>query len=50
MKLVDIGGENLHIFWTTGQISMKPSGKMWLKIILQVTKNQGYTLALEDKG
>ena len=27
---------------------MKFSGKMCLKIILKVTKNQGFTLSLED--
>ena len=27
---------------------MKLSGKMCLKIILKVTKNQGFTLSLED--
>ena len=28
---------------------MKFSGKMFFKIILKVTKNQGFTLSLEDK-
>ena len=28
---------------------MKFSGKMYLKIILKLTKNQGFTLSLEDK-
>ena len=27
---------------------MEVSGKMYLKIILKVTKNQGFTLSLED--
>ena len=27
---------------------MKFSGKMWLTIILRVTKKQGFTLSLED--
>ena len=27
---------------------MKFSGKMYFKIILKVTKNQGFTLSLED--
>ena len=27
---------------------MKVSGKMYFKMILKVTKNQGYTLSLED--
>ena len=32
----------------TGGISMKISGKIWLMIILKVTKNQGFALPLED--
>ena len=40
--------EVLYIFWTTWGISMKFSAKIWLIIILQVTKNQGFTLSLED--
>ena len=32
----------------TRGISMKFSGKMWLMMILKVTKNQGFTLSLED--
>ena len=48
MKIVDLDGENLQIFWITwGKTSMKFSGKMRLLIILQVTKNQGFTLSLE---
>ena len=27
---------------------MKFSGKMWLMIILKITKNQGFNLSLED--
>ena len=27
---------------------MKFSGKMWLMIILKVTKNQGFTISVED--
>ena len=38
MKIVNIDGENLYIFWTAWGISMKFSGKMWLAIILKVTK------------
>ena len=41
MKLVNIEEENLCIFWTTWVISMKFSGKIWIVIILQVTKKQG---------
>ena len=48
MKIVNIEGENLHIFWTTWGISIKLSGKMWLMIMLKVTKNKGFTLSLED--
>ena len=48
MKIVNIDGENLDFFWTTREISMKFSGKMWLMIMLKVTKNQGFTLSLED--
>ena len=32
----------------TTAISVKFSGKMQLKIILKVTKNQGFTLSLEN--
>ena len=48
MKIVNIDGENLYIFWTTCEISMKFLGKLWLIIILKVTKNHGFTLSLED--
>ena len=48
MKIANIDREILHIFWTTWGISMKFSGKMCLMIILKVTKNQGFTLSLED--
>ena len=48
MKIVNMDEENLHIFWMTWEISMKCSGKMWLMIILKVTKNQGFTLSVED--
>ena len=43
IKIVNIDGENLHIFWTTWVISMKLSGMMHLTIILKVTKNQDFT-------
>ena len=39
-KIVNNEEENLHIFWTSWGISMKFSGKMWLVIILKVTKKQ----------
>ena len=48
MKVVNIDGENLYIFRTTSGISKKFSGKVGLTIILKVTKNQGFTLSLED--
>ena len=48
MKLADIDTEILQNSRTTGGISMKCSGKMQLTIILKVTKNQGFTLSLED--
>ena len=48
MKIADIDREILHNFWTTWGISMKFSRKMWLMIILKVTKNQRFTLSLED--
>ena len=47
-KLASIDREFLHIFWTTLGNSMKFSGKMCVKIILKVTKNEGFTLSLED--
>ena len=48
MKIANIDREILHIFWMTWGISMKFSAKMWLMKILKVTKNQGFTLSLED--
>ena len=49
MKMLYINEENIHIFWTTGRISMKFSGKMWLVTILEVTKKQEFILSLENK-
>ena len=46
MKPANFIKESLHIFWTTCGISMKFSGMMW--IILKVTKNQEFTIALAD--
>ena len=40
MKIVNIGGENLHIFWTTWGISIRLSGKT--RLISH--KKQGFTL------
>ena len=48
MKIANIDREFLHIFWATWGISMKFSEKMWIMIILKVTKNQGFSLSLED--
>ena len=48
MKIVNIHGENLRIFWTTWGISMKFSGKIWLMIILKATKMQDFIFSLED--
>ena len=48
VKMVNIEGENLCIFWRTWGNSIKFSGKMWLMIILKVTKNQGFILSLEN--
>ena len=45
LKIVE--EENLHIFWTTWGISKKLSGKMYLVMIFEVTKNQGFTHSLE---
>ena len=39
-KLANFDREFLHIFWTTWGKSMKFSGKMYLKIILKVTKTK----------
>ena len=40
--------EFLHIFWATSGNAVKFSGKMCLKIISKVTKNQSFTPSLED--
>ena len=48
MKIVNIKGENLHVFWTTWGILVKFPGKIWLMIILNVTKKQGFTIFLEN--
>ena len=49
MKLANIDRKILHIFWTTWGISIKLLGKMWLMILLKVTKNLGFTLSLWDR-
>ena len=49
MKIANIDREILHIFLTTWGISMKFSGKMGIIMInLKVTKNQCFTLSLQD--
>ena len=48
LKITNIDRVNLDIFWTTWGISIKYSGKIWLMIILEVTKIQGFTLSLDD--
>ena len=48
MKIANIDREIVHIFWTTRGISMTFLGKMWLIIILKITKKQGFTISLED--
>ena len=46
INLFKVGwSENLHIFWTTCGISMKFSVKIWLTIILKVTKKQDSTFS-----
>ena len=49
IKVANIGKESLHVFLTTSGISMKISEKIWLMIMLRVTKNQDFNLSLEDK-
>ena len=44
MTIVNIEEEDLI---SSEQVSMKFSGKMWLMIILNVAKNQGFTLSLK---
>ena len=43
MEIANIDREILHIFWTTWGNSKKFSGKICFKIILKVTKKQGFT-------
>ena len=38
IEIDNIDGENVQIYWMTWVISMKFSGKIWLMIILKVTK------------
>ena len=48
MKIANIEKENLHVLWTTWEISIKLLENMWLIIILKVTKKQRFTLSLEN--
>ena len=48
MKSANIDREILHNFWTTWGVSMNFSAKMWLLIILKVTRKQGFIFYLED--
>ena len=50
MKILNIDGENLQIFWTTWGILMNFSGKMTYDNIKNHKKKQGFTLSLEDTG
>ena len=50
VKTINIEGEHLHIFRMTWGISIKFSVKMWLMIIMKVTKNQGCTLSKKHIG
>ena len=45
ITIVNVDGENLHIFWTAWGIATKFSEKMWFMIILlKVTKKPGLHL------
>ena len=46
IKTVNIDKENLYTFRTTWGTSMQFSGKMWVIIILEILKNQSFTLSL----
>ena len=48
MEIVNIKEENLNTFWMAWGIFKKLSKKMWLMIILKVTKNQGFAFFLEN--
>ena len=48
MEIANTDRKLLHIFWTTWENSIKFSGKMCFKIILILTKNQGFTFSLEN--
>ena len=48
MKIANFDREKLHIFWKSWEISIKFQEKIWLMIMLKVTKNKVFTLSLED--
>ena len=50
MKIVHIEEENLYIFRTTWDISMKFLGKMWLTINDNIKRHEkpGFTLSIEN--
>ena len=50
VKTINIEGEHLYIFQMTWGISIKFSVKMWLMIIMKVTKNQICTLSKKRIG
>ena len=47
-KIINIEEENLHILRTNLGISIKFSGKVWLRIILNLTKSHGFTFSIEN--
>ena len=48
IKIANIDWESLHISWTIYETLMKLSEKMWFMIIFKLTKNQSFTLSLEN--
>ena len=48
MKIANLDREIIRNFWTTWEISMKFSGKLCLMIIIKVTKDQCFTLSVDD--
>ena len=42
MKIATVNREIIHNFWTTWGVSIKFSWKMWIMIILKVTKKTGF--------
>ena len=48
MKIINIVGENFHIFWMTWGFSMKSWGKIWLMITLRFTKIGFHSVSRKD--